>query len=141
MTAKIWSLFSYPPEAGAWPLASCRCSCLTVVFAARERLFSAARLFGGWRQAGDPRLIRLGALDWSALRLMLAMLMPARCSCPMARCSTPPSPRSPLVRPFDNFTLHNIRFVFFEVFATKLAVKNTFLLRRASATMARSWRW
>ena len=29
---------------------------------------------------------------------------------------------------FDNFTLHNIHFVFFELSATKLALKNTFLL-------------
>jgi iron(III) transport system permease protein len=34
-----------------------------------------------------------------------------------------------------NFTLHNIHFVFFELSATKLAVKNTFLLGVASATI------
>jgi len=36
---------------------------------------------------------------------------------------------------FNNFTLHNIEFVFFELSATKLAVKNTFLLGAASATI------
>ena len=36
---------------------------------------------------------------------------------------------------FDNFTLHNIDFVFFELSATKLAVKNTFILGVASATI------
>ena len=36
---------------------------------------------------------------------------------------------------FDNFTLHNIHFVFFELSATRLAVKNTFLLGVASATI------
>src|SRR5262249_31770919 len=36
---------------------------------------------------------------------------------------------------FDNFTLHNIHFVFFELSATQLAVKNTFLLGVASATI------
>ena len=29
---------------------------------------------------------------------------------------------------FDNFTLHNIYFVFFELSATKLALQNTFML-------------
>jgi iron(III) transport system permease protein len=36
---------------------------------------------------------------------------------------------------FQNFTLHNIYFVFFELSATRLAVKNTFLLGVASATI------
>ena len=36
---------------------------------------------------------------------------------------------------FSNFTFHNIEFVFFELSATKLAVKNTFLLGTLSATI------
>ncbi len=35
---------------------------------------------------------------------------------------------------FDNFTLHNIHFVFFELSATKLALQNTFILGVWSAT-------
>jgi iron(III) transport system permease protein len=36
---------------------------------------------------------------------------------------------------FDNFTLHNVEFVFLELSATKLAVQNTFLLGTLSATI------
>ena len=36
---------------------------------------------------------------------------------------------------FDNFTLHNINFVFFELSATKLALKNTFILGTLAATI------
>ena len=36
---------------------------------------------------------------------------------------------------FDNFTLHNIHFVFFELSATKLALKNTFMLGASAATI------
>ncbi len=36
---------------------------------------------------------------------------------------------------FDNFTLHNINFVFFELSATKLALQNTFILGVWSATV------
>ncbi len=36
---------------------------------------------------------------------------------------------------FDNFTFHNIDFVFFELSATKLAVKNTFILGMLAATI------
>ena len=35
----------------------------------------------------------------------------------------------------SNFTLHNINFVFFELSATKLAVKNTFVLGILAATI------
>ena len=54
----------------------------------------------------------------------------------MARCSTR---RSRAVATtfiwFDNFTLHNIHFVFFELSATKLALQNTFILGVWSATV------
>src|SRR6185437_10282017 len=36
---------------------------------------------------------------------------------------------------FDNFTLHNLHFVFFELSATKLALYNTFVLGIATATL------
>ncbi|HYS47398.1 MAG TPA: ABC transporter permease subunit, partial [Xanthobacteraceae bacterium] len=36
---------------------------------------------------------------------------------------------------FDTFTLHNIEFVFFEISATRLALKNTFLLGVSAATL------
>ena len=54
----------------------------------------------------------------------------------MARSSTPPSRAvATTFIWFDNFTLHNIHFVFFELSATKLAMQNTFVLGVAAATI------
>ena len=40
-----------------------------------------------------------------------------------------------LVAPVDNCTLHNFDFVFFELSATRLALKNTFMLGALAATI------
>ena len=86
---------------------------------------------------GEPRLVRLGALQLGgARRSCFVVLM-----CPVflpygALLNAAFSQGRHLVRDwFDNFTLHNIHFVFFELSATKLALKNTFLLGDASATI------
>jgi iron(III) transport system permease protein len=84
---------------------------------------------------GDPRLIRLGGLRWVALVLVFVVL-----ACPVflpygALINATFSRVATSFVTFDNFTLHNIHFVFFELSATQLAVKNTFLLGVASATV------
>src|SRR6266481_5054961 len=84
---------------------------------------------------GDPRVIRLGALKWAALAIVFLVLM-----CPVflpygALLNATFSRVATSFVTFDNFTLHNIHFVFFELSATQLAVKNTFLLGVASATI------
>ena len=48
-------------------------------------------------------------------------------------------PSQPLT--LDTLTLHNVKFVFFELSATKLAMKNTFLLGALAATCGTCWRW
>src|SRR5215468_9501164 len=84
---------------------------------------------------GDPRLIRLGALKWAALALVFVVLM-----CPVflpygALLNATFSRVATSFVTFDKFTLHNIHFLFFELSATQLAVKNTFVLGVASATI------
>src|SRR5205085_3499970 len=84
---------------------------------------------------GDPRLIKLGNLTWVAVGLVLFVLLfpvflpyGALLNAAFSRVA------SQFVW-FGNFTLHNIEFVFFELSATKLAFKNTFILGFLSATI------
>src|SRR4051795_953282 len=136
MTTKIWSLFNYPPKAELAAAASVPLLVLTVVLLRAEHFILGRRGYSvvGGKQ-GDPRLVRLGALKWAALAFVFLVLM-----CPVflpygALLNATFSRVATSFVTFDNFTLHNIHFVFFELSATKLAVKNTFLLGVASATI------
>ena len=136
MTTKIWSLFNYPPKPELAAAASVPLLVLTVVLLRAEHLILGRRGYSvvGGKQ-GDPRLIRLGALKWAALAFVFFVLL-----CPVflpygALLNATFSRVATSFVTFDNFTLHNIHFVFFELSATKLAVKNTFVLGVASATI------
>src|SRR5215468_3042550 len=136
MTTKIWSLFNYPPKPELAAAASVPLLVLTVALLRAEHLILGRRGYSvvGGKQ-GDPRLIRLGALKWAALAIVFLVLM-----CPVflpygALLNATFSRVATSFVTFDNFTLHNIHFVFFELSATQLAVKNTFLLGVASATI------
>src|SRR3954449_8885695 len=136
LTTKIWSLFNYPPKAELAAAASVPLLVLTVVLLRAEHFILGRRGYSvvGGKQ-GDPRRIRLGALKWVALAFVFVILM-----CPVflpygALLNATFSRVATSFVTTDNFTLHNIHFVFFELSATKLAVKNTFLLGAASATI------
>src|SRR5438105_1667631 len=136
MTTKIWSLFNYPPKPELAAAASVPLLVLTVALLRAEHLILGRRGYSvvGGKQ-GDPRLIRLGALKWAALGFVFLVLM-----CPVflpygALLNATFSRVATSFVTFDNFTLHNIHFVFFELSATQLAVKNTFVLGLASATI------
>jgi len=84
---------------------------------------------------GNPRRVRLGGMKGVALSFVLIVLL-----CPVflpygALLNATFSKIATSFISFDNFTLHNIYFVFFELSATKLAVKNTIILGLASATI------
>src|SRR5215471_3673994 len=136
MTTKIWSLFNYPPKPELAAAASIPLLVLTVLLLRGEHLVLGRRgysVVGG--KGGDPRLIRLGSLQWLALAFVFLVLL-----CPVflpygALLNATFSRVATSFVTFDNFTLHNIHFVFFELSATQLAVKNTFLLGVASATI------
>jgi iron(III) transport system permease protein len=136
MTTKIWSLFNYPPKAELAAAASLPLLILTVLLLRAEHMILGRRGYSvvGGKQ-GDPRLIRLGRLKWVAITFVFAVLM-----CPVflpygALLNATFSKVATSFVTFTNFTLHNIYFVFFELSATKLAVKNTFVLGVASATI------
>ena len=85
-------------------------------------------------KSGAPRLVRLGWLRWPALALALALLcLPV--FLPYGALVNAAFSRIPSqLMTFDTVTLHNVKFVFFELSATKLAMKNTFLLGALAAT-------
>jgi iron(III) transport system permease protein len=136
MTTKIWSLFQYPPKPELAAAAALPLLVLTVVLLRAEHVIRGRRgysVVGG--RHGDPRLVRLGALRWAALAFCFVVLLnpiflpyAALLNAAFARVASQ-------FLSFDNFTLHNISFVFFELSATKLAFKNTFLLGVAAATI------
>src|SRR5437016_3439677 len=135
MTTKIWSLFQYPPKPELAAAASLPLLVLTVVLLRAQSALLGRRgytVVGG--KSGPPRLVRLGLLRWPALLLCFAVLclpvfLPYSALLNAAFSRIPSQPLT-----FDTVTLHNIRFVFFELSATKLAMKNTFLLGALAAT-------
>src|SRR5450432_2502182 len=137
MTTKIWSLFQYPPKPELAAAASLPLLVLTVALLRAQSAVLGRRgyaVVGG--KSGAPRLVRLGVLRWPALILCFAVLcLPV--FLPYGALLNAAFSRIPSqLLTFDTMTLHNIRFVFLELSATKLAMKNTFLLGALAATCA-----
>ena len=136
MTTKIWSLFNYPPKPELAAAASVPLLVLTVLLLRAEHLILGRRgysVIGG--KQGNPRLVRLGRMKGIALFFVLLVLL-----CPVflpygALLNATFSKIATSFIGLDNFTLHNIYFVFFELSAAQLAVKNTVILGVASATI------
>ena len=137
MTTKIWTLFQFPPKPELAAAASLPLLLLTVVLLRAQAAVLGRRSYvvvGG--KTGAPRLIRLGLLRWPAVLLCFAVLcMPV--FLPYGALLNAALSRLPSeLLTFETITLHNIRFVFLELSATKLAMKNTFLLGVLAATCA-----
>jgi iron(III) transport system permease protein len=135
MTTKIWSLFQYPPKPELAAAASLPLLFLTVALLRAEHVILGRRgysVVGG--KTGDPRLVRLGWMKWPAITLCLVVMLAPVFLPYLALFNAAFS--SVASRPiwFDNFTFHNINFVFFELSATQLAIKNTFVLGMLAAT-------
>src|SRR5437762_14195529 len=84
---------------------------------------------------GAPRLVRLGALKWVALAFVFLVLMLPVFLPYAALFNAAFSRVASQFISFSNFTFHNIHFVFFELSATKLAIKNTVILGASAATV------
>jgi iron(III) transport system permease protein len=136
MTTKIWSLFQYPPKPELAAAASLPLLVLTVMLLRAEHFILGRRgysVVGG--KGASPRLIPLGTLKWLAfaaclLVLMMPVFLPYGA---LVNAAFAPIATTPLT--FANATLHNIKFVFFELSATQLALKNTFILGSLAATI------
>src|ERR1700726_1747231 len=135
MTTKIWSLFQYPPKLELAAAAAVPLLLLTILLLQAQKFILGRRgysVVGG--KYGAPRKVELKR--WRRLALAVGLAVPM---CPVflpygALFNAAFSRVASQFISFDNFTFHNVQFVFFELSATKLAVKNTFLLGTLSAT-------
>jgi len=136
MTTKIWSLFQFPPQPELAAAASLPLLILTVILLRAERMVLGHR---GYAVVGaknsEPRIVRLGGFKWLALALTMLVLM-----CPVflpyfALLNATFSKLASHIVTVNNFTLRNINFVFLELSATELAIKNTVILGILAATI------
>ncbi len=136
ITTKIWSLFQYPPKPELAAAASLPLLLLTVGLLRMQAVILGRRSYavvGG--KSAAPRLIPLNRLRWPAAVFCFALLalpvfLPYGALFNAAFSKIP----SQLVT-FETLTLHNFNFVFFELSATKHALKNTFFLAVLTATV------
>ncbi len=135
MTTKIWSLFQYPPKPELAAAASLPLLLMTVILLRGQSALLGRRgyvVVGG--KSGPPQPVRLGGLRWPAFLLCFAVLclpvfLPygALVNAAFSRIASQPLG-------LETVTLQNVRFVFFELSATRLAMRNTFLLGLMAAT-------
>lgn len=136
MTTKIWSLFQYPPKPELAAAASLPLLVLTVALLRAQHAVLGRKgytVVGG--KSGAPRLVRLGwfVLPASAfvfVVLMLPIFLPY-----FALFNAAISPGATTLVTPATATLHNVYFTFFELSATQLALKNTFILGTLAATL------
>ncbi len=135
MTTKIWSLFQFPPKPELAAAASLPLLVLTVILLRAEHVVLGRRgysVVGG--KNSEPRIVRLGVYRWVMLAAAMIVLM-----CPVflpyfALLNAAFSKVASQLVWFGNFTLQNLYFVFYELSATQLALRNTFILGVLAAT-------
>jgi len=136
ITTKIWSLFQYPPKPELAAAASLPLLVLTVLLLRAQSAVLGRRgyaVVGG--RGAQPRAVRLGALRWPALGSCLAVLsLPVFLPyAALVNAAFSQIPSQPLT--VSRFTLDHVRFVFLELSATALALKNTLVLGLLAATL------
>jgi iron(III) transport system permease protein len=135
ITTKIWSLFQFPPKPELAAAASLPLLVLTIMLLRAEHMVLGRRgysVVGG--KNSEPRIVRLGGWRWVMLAVAMLVLM-----CPVflpyfALLNASLSKIASHLVSLNNFTLQNLHFVFFELSATSLALRNTFILGILSAT-------
>ena len=135
LTTKIWSLFQYPPDPHLAAAASLPLLLLTLLLLRGQTWLLQGRgytVIAG--KSGASRRVPLGVWRWPALLFALGVvalpvLLPYAALLKTALVRTASEPLT-----WQALTLRNVRFVFTEFSATKLALLNTFELGIASAT-------
>src|ERR1041385_6210404 len=136
MTTKIWSLFQYPPKLELAAAAAVPLLLLTIVLLQAQKFILGRRgysVVGG--KYGAPRRVELKAWRWAALAFCLIMLLNPVFLPYFGLFNAAFSPNATTLVTPATFTLHNIIFVFTELSATQLALKNTVILGAATATI------
>jgi iron(III) transport system permease protein len=136
LTTKIWSLFQFPPKPELASAAALPLLLLTIALLRAQRAVLGRRgyaVLGG--KYGAPRLIRLGILRLPAAALALIVLAMPLFLPYAALFNTAFSPvASQFISP-ATATLRNVVFTFGQLSSTMPALKNTFLLATATATV------
>lgn len=136
ITTKIWSLFQYPPKPGLAAAASLPLLLITVLLLQGKSWILGQKgytVLGG--KSGEPKVARLGrwkilAVTFVVIIMSLTVLLPYAA---LLKTALTRNVSEPLT--WTSLTLHNFNFVFFEFSATKLAMRNTFLLGFLTATI------
>jgi len=135
VTTKIWSLFQPPPEPHLAAAAALPLLVLTMLLLRGQSWLLQGRgyaVIAG--KSGAPRRLPLGAWRWPALLVALGIvalpvLLPYAALLKTALVRTASEPLT-----WQALTVRNLRFVFTEFSATRLALANTLELGIASAT-------
>lgn len=136
VTTKIWSFFQFPPRLGLAAAAAMPLLLITVVLLRAQKAILGSKgytVLGG--KSGTARITELGRWKWPAIAFVAAVL-----------CLTVFLPYAALIKvsvtkglgdpiSFSTLTLSHWHFVLFELSATQLALRNTFVLGLLSATV------
>jgi len=136
ITTQIWALFQYPPRLDMAAAFSVPLLLATMVLIAAQKKILGRRGFstvGG--KGGQKRLIRLGWRRFPVLVIVfgilsLSIFLPYWI---LLKAALSKAWAMPLT--WDNFTLNNLSFAFFQYDDTKLAIYNTFKLGILTATL------
>jgi iron(III) transport system permease protein len=136
MTTRIWSLFQFPPKPALAAAASMPLLLLTLLLLRAQAMVLGRRgyvLVGG--KGARRTLLRLGAWKWIALAFCAAVLT---CSIVLpygALLDAAFVKVAPALPTLDNLTWSHVHFVFFELDATAIALRNTVVLALGAATI------
>jgi len=136
MTTKIWSLFQYPPKLELAAAAAVPLLVLTIFLLQAQKALLGRRgysVVGG--KYGPPRRVELKGWRWVALIFCLIVLLNPVFLPYLALLNAALSPNATTFVTPSTLTLHNIVFVFTELSATALVLKNTVILGTATATI------
>lgn len=136
ITTQIWTLFQYPPRLDMAAAFSVPLLLATMVLIVAQKKILGRKGYstvGG--KGGQKRLIRLG---WGRVPVLLFVLgiLSLSVFLPywiLLKAALSKAWALPLT--WDNFTLHNLSFTFFEYGDTQLAIYNTFKLGLITATV------
>jgi iron(III) transport system permease protein len=137
MTTRIWSLFQFPPKPALAAAASMPMLLLTLALLRAQQLVLGRKGYALVAGKGARRTIaRLGAWKWAALAfcgfvLLNAIVLPYGALLDAAFVKI-----APAMPTFANLTLSHVNFVFFQLDATPVALRNTMVLALGAATIA-----
>jgi len=136
MTTRIWSLFQFPPNPGLAAAAAMPLIVLTVLLLRAQQAILGRRGYavvagkGARRSIAPLRRWRWPALALCGLVLLCALVLPYAALLDAAFVKIAPALPTPA-----NFTLQHVRFVFGDLDATPVALKNTIVLALGAASI------